>query len=412
MKKRISILLATLIFVSAAGCGNNASTETTGKTDQQTTEKQETTDQKTKENQETTESASDNNTSKEEEKNEPAAPAADLAMLEQANTNIQTNSFQVSFDDKYIYFPARDAVYRCNYDGSDVTVLSSQKQLQNTVVKDEKMWGYWWTGNAEDPTGLYSVDLATGSITSEVETSGKEDRITSVLISGNWMFYVAKNGMELVSRNLSTGEEKTICNWTKDENVTEDISMCIYGDTLYVLFYSSPSDYRYSLCSYDLGSNADSLTEIATFTNNDSPRAWIWMDDGLLIPASSQLYYAKWSDVKDGKWDYRKDENKVGTEFDDSISEKLSDNFNRSRYVLGNDLLVIDYSKIYYYKDFDFSSEQILLELDGGSFGINSNPHGIHDGAVYIYNYAYPEYEIIKITEGGAVERIPVTLPE
>ena len=398
MKKQILLLLAAMILVSSAGCGKKASTETSGQTTAKTAEKQENAD-----------SASNSSDPKKEEKQESAAVSADPAMVELANSNIQTKYSQIAFDDTYIYFPAKDQMFRCRYDGSEVTAVFD-KELTNAVAADGKLWGYYHTRKAEEQSALYSIDLQTLSAAPEIETNGgwDEDYITSILISGNRMFYVARDGLELVDRDMTTGEEKTICKWTEEENATKDISMCLYGDTLYVLFYSSPSDYRYSLCSYDLGGNADELTEVATFSNN-GPRAWIWTEDGLLIPGSSQFYHAGWSDVKDGKWDYRKDENKVGSEFDNTIFDRVGDNFNRSRYVLGNDLLVIDFSDVFYYKDFDFAAEQKLLKLEGGSFGANTKPHGMHDGSVYIYNWQ--DKEILKISEGGNVEHIPVTIP-
>ncbi len=345
------------------------------------------------------------------------AVKADPAMLEQANSNIQTRYAQMAFDDTYMYFSSGDHVYRCGYDGSDVTAVFD-RYLHNLVVADGKLWGNYTTGNPEEKTGLYCIDLATGAATLEVETSGTDDHVTSVLISGDWMVYVAKNGMELVVRNLSTGEEKTICTWSEEENTTEDIAMCLYGNTLYVQYYTDPSEYRYAVCTYELGSNADTLTELGTYSYSDSPRTLVWMEDGFLTassPSSGEgeliFYLAKFSDIQDGKLSYRKEENQIGVALanshDRSVYNMITDNYNTSRYVLGNNILFLGYSKVYYYKDFDLTNEQMLVELDG----VNDKPNGVHNGSLYIFDYGW-EAQFVKISEDGTVEYIPVTMPE
>ena len=123
------------------------------------------------------------------------------------------------------------------------------------------------------------------------------------------------------------------------------------------------------------------------------------------------FYLAKFSDIQDGKLSYRKEENQIGVALanshDRSVYNMITDNYNTSRYVLGNNILFLGYSKVYYYKDFDLTNEQMLVELDG----VNDKPNGVHNGSLYIFDYGW-EAQFVKISEDGTVEYIPVTMPE
>ena len=144
----------------------------------------------------------------------------------------------MAFDDEYIYFNVSGrGTCRCRYDGSDVQCF--EKKLENAVNADGKLWGYWYDSDAPEAAGLYSMDLKTRDMTQIIELPNKEDSITSILVSGNWLCYVGKGGTVLNVRDLTTGEEKTISEWAapeysaENENRTADIPMCIYGNTLY-----------------------------------------------------------------------------------------------------------------------------------------------------------------------------------
>lgn len=396
-----AILMLVLLLVSASGCKCSGSKSKESQTE-------------TRESQ-ADEAPAEDTAAEEEENTDAAVSKADRAMLEMANNNIQARYNQMAFDDEYIYFNVSGrGTCRCRYDGSDVQCF--EKKLENAVIADGKLWGYWYDSDAPEAAGLYSMDLKTGDMTQIIELPNKEDSITSILVSGNWLCYVGKGGTVLNVRDLTTGEEKTISEWAapeysaENENRTADIPMCIYGNTLYAMIYTAPKDYKWSVCSYELGSNADMVTDAAVFTYTPSPRAWVWMENGLLIPGSEQYYYAEWSDIEDGNLAFRNEENIIGTKFSEGgdFWNMSSDNYNTIRYVLGNDLMFIQYGGVQYYKDFDFEEQQKIQELSQDAL---SSPHGIHDGALYIYTSGYYS-EILKISEGGTVERIPVTLPE
>jgi len=388
----VGILLLTLVLVLASGCGN-AATE-----DQ---EKQPNSEQKTEETQ------------------NDVSIKADRAMLETANTNRQSDRNQMAFDDEYIYFMAKYDYYRCHYDGSGVEKLD--KDLEDAVFAEGKLWGYWDTTTTSGWTGgLYSMDPKTGTMTEVISSPSSDYRITSILVSGNWMCYAGERGTALIVRNLTTGEEKTISHSTPIGGNLSDISMCIYGNTLYALINTDAREYKCSLCSYELGSDAEAMTELCKGLTLGAVTTPIWMEEGLLLldfTSGSQYYYAKFADIEDGSWNYRKDDaNKFGTDMYASdaiqgVSYWINSPTN-ANYAVGNDLVNIGASVVEYHAGFDFTDRQLFVDGDYRSEG-PSGCHGLHDGNLYIFltKKDSAETEILKISEGGNVEHIPVVLP-
>jgi hypothetical protein len=169
----------------AVGCGKNTSDGTSAVPDQEVTENRETADKGSEKDTESQETGDENREAESESpetdentSDENNASDVDPAMIDLANSNLQTKYNQTAFDDNYIYFHARDCVYKCRYDGSDVSAVIEDKALQNMIVADGKLWGYWWTGDSDDPDprGLYSVDLETGTLKAEIESPDKNIR--------------------------------------------------------------------------------------------------------------------------------------------------------------------------------------------------------------------------------------------
>ena len=399
MKKLTLWVLALVMVLSLTGCGS--SEKGNNSTDSAVAVKQTDAEDKTAEKSEKSE------TVKEEREQQPTSANVDLTMIEAANSNVQTWLNTMAFDEDYIYFMGNYDRYRCRYDGSDVQKL--ELDLGSTVTADGTLWGYWHKAGF-DEGGIYSMDPKTEEMTMVTELPSQNQLVVSILVSENWLCYTADRGKILNVRDLTTGVEKTIKNNYTEGNQIRDIPMCIYGNTLYVFDDGI-------LYSYELGSDASGMTSM-----NDSlgyvgkDGTVIWTDDGLYFVYNDreyQYYHARFADLKDnGKWDCKKEENKVGTDMltegsVTGIAMNIDDNAN-SKYVLGNDLLVIGWNNINYYKDFDFTEKQTLIdgEFQVGAFEAS---HGMHDGSVYYY--VEKTGEILKISEGGKVERIPVAMP-
>ncbi len=397
------LLLAAALVVSA-GCGSGKSSSTaSGSTGSPLTVNGEKAEQKETEKQKPTEKES-----KKEEttKKQESAVTVDRTMLETANTNRQSYRGQMAFDGDYMYFHSGYDLYRCRYDGSDVQKL--EIDLDDIIVAEGKLWGFR-SGDVTKPGAIYSMDLSTCAMTQVTETAGG---VASILVKGNWMCYVGDNGTALIVRNLDSGEEKTISQYSLYKSGgLYDISMCIYGDTLYALINNSGI---YALCTYILGSDADSMTvvvqDLKMQMDDQDGFVPIWMEDGLLLLSYEwgigQYSYAKFADLeKDGSIDYYNKDIRIGTKDERYILNDI----NQPRFVLGNDLVLPASKSIKYYKGFDLSEEQKIWE------GKNTESTyelrmGMHDGSLYYYDENTSE--ILKISEGGAVEHIPVTIPE
>ena len=362
---------------------------------------------------------SDNTASEDAEDENAPSVTADRAMLETANTNIQTYSGTMAFGEEYIYFTANDKRYRCRYDGSDMQKLD--KALENVVFAEGKLWGYYGDLLHGDPYGIYCMEPETGETAVEQEFSYEEQSVSSILVSGSWMCYAGEDGSALVIRDLSTGKEKTLIH-SINYGEYSDIAMCLYGNTLYALISTGKEEGSYicSLCTYELGSDAETMTELCSDLNPGGKiRTAIWMEDGILLfdkSEGSQYYYAKFADIKNGSWEYRSDKNKIGTDLSGTFVGSQLGSGTCARYVLGNDLLLITSDSVNYIKDFDLTKTQRLDVMEDHSFipksGIERS-HGMHDGCVYIYTQdeLTEDYIIVKISEGGTVEYIPVSRP-
>lgn len=337
---------------------------------------------------------------------------SDTRMIEIANTCKQSGTDRLAFSDEYVYFTSSHDTYRCRYDGSDVKKLD--KSLEYRVAMEGKLWGNWYnTGDAE--SGLYSIDTKSGDLKLEVPTS---NRNSTVLVSGNWLCYAGEEGTALIVRDLTTGEEKTIATSVQSDRGTSEISMCIYGNTLYALINTYAGGYDCILGAYELGSGADKITEVC---ENRLPThavtAPIWMEEGILFPevrfgGEIQYRYGKFEDIKDGKWDITgKEDNTVGTKGQEFIICKD----NTSKYVMGNDFIIIDGSKVNYYPEMDFSAEKTLATYGEKNYSYGRQiGHGMYNGVLYIFldKDSSSGAELLKITEGGNVEHIPVEVPE
>lgn len=398
MKRVISMVLAMVLVLSLAACGSAkgsspAASDNGNAAD--TAEKEEKSG--------TPEAAA----SEDNKKQQSASGDFDPTMIEAANSNTQAWLDTMAFDDEYIYFTAHYDSYRCRYDGSDVQKL--ELNLEAPVGADGAVWGYWYKAGFDD-AGLFKLDPKTGEMTMAADMTGQGQLVVSILVSGNWLCYSTEGGSMINVRDLTTGEEKTIKINYKESGI-RDVPVCIYGNTLYVMDDGI-------LYSYELGSDATGMTSL-----NDSlgyvgkDGTVIWTEDGLYFVDNNsgyQYYHAKFADLQDdGKWDCKTEENKVGTDMnaDDAltgISMVINDNAN-SKYVLGNDLLVIGWNTIDYYEDFDFTKSKTLINGDF-SVGAYEASHGIHEGSVYYF--AENTSEILKIAEGGTVEHIPVAIPE
>ena len=265
------------------------------------------------------------------------------------------------------------------------------------------------------------MESETGALSTELEFSEQEKIVSSILVSGNWMCYAGEAGTVLVIRDLATGQEKTVMHSASFGNQS-DISMCLYGNTLYALINTSQEEGKYvcTLCTYELGSNAETMTELCKDLTPGAIRATVWMKDGILLldkSEGSQFYYARFADIDDGTWNYRRDKNKIGPDISEMFIGFQMGGNSCARYVLGNDLLLITSDDVIYIKNFDPAETQHLDVMEDHSFvpasGIE-RCHGMHDGCVYIYTQdeISEDYEIVKISEGGNVEHISTGRPK
>ena len=399
MKKLTLWVLALVMVLSLTGCGS--SEKGNNSTDSAVADKQTDAEDKTAEKPEKSE------TVKEEKEQQSSSVNADQTMLDAANTSVQTNMFRMVFDKDYIYFTDGYDSYRCHFDGSNVEKL--EKNLDNLVVSEGKLWGYE-QANVAGPGGLYSTDLSTGEMTKVVETPNNDNDIAAALVSGNWLCYTGERGTALIIRDLTTGEEKMIAHSypVGRSGGFSDLSMCFYGDMLYALIDNSGI---VNLCSYKLGSGDDEMTVLAQNLPAHGARTPIWMEEGLLLTekrfgGEMLYYYAKYSDIgEDGKWKYTEEENKLGT-----VGQEYElSNEAYSRYNLGNDFVLINRNRVLYYPGFDFSAEKIVADGLSDYRGCV----GKYDNAVYLFTKdSTSGSEILKISEGGDVEHIPVAIPE
>ena len=180
--------------------------------------------------------------------------------------------------------------------------------------------------------------------------------------------------------------------------------------------------HEFMLASYELDSGAEKMTEMLTDLYPGGFKTSFWLEDGMVFLDTSegaQYYHARFSDIdEDGHWNYKTEENKVGTNLaaEDALSYVEDDVPYRpnNRYILGDDLLFVSREKIEYFEDFDFTKSQILYEGDLGDGSAEDTSIGIYKGSVYIFldDDNFGEYNIMKVSEGGVTEYIPVDLPE
>ena len=96
---------------------------------------------------------------------------------------------------------------------------------------------------------------------------------------------------------------------------------------------------------------------------------------------------------------------------EEGLNKKIRNAWN-ARYLLGNGLLLIEEERVQYFPDMNFSAPVLVWgeKLPRDAYRLC---HGIHDGAVYlsIIEDGAASGEILKFSEGGVVEHIPITLP-
>ena len=420
--RRALALLVSLILLMASACGKAAPGSRTDAADAKTaaeaeTANRESTDTATEDGETQTDGTEPEETESMTEEPEPV-PTEDPAVIrDAANTSLQAANWPMAFDDSHIYFTADKALYRCNYDGSEVTRL--EKDLSDITISGGKLWGAIIDRSGSfDEEGLYSMDLETGEMTQVIKMDASPCGV--VLVSGKWLCY-GQNGRGLVLHDLTNGEEKVISEpFPADESV-DVVEMCLYGKTLYAIVGSTVKGemrYEYTFCSYELDSGAETMTRLVDKFPGGRTTSF-WMEDGLLLiepDTGAQYYDARFADIADGTWNYRQEEKKVGTDMtaagtEEGLNDKIRNAFN-ARYLLGDGLLLIEEKRVQYFPDMDFSAPVLVWDqtLPRSAYRLC---HGIHDGAVYLLvekDGAAPG-EILKITEGGVVEHIPITLP-
>ncbi len=422
LARKALILLMSLILVLASACGKAAPEASADDADRKTTAEAVTTDGQSTETAQEDGARTDGTEPEETESmtEEPeTAPADDPAVvLDTVNTSVQTGEWPMAFDEEHIYFTADDSLYRCRYDGSEVTRLGLA--LSNTAVAGGKLWGMYVDRSGEyDEEGLYEVDLSTGEMTQVVKMEAFP--AGTFLASGKWLCY-GQNGRGLVLRDVTTGEEKVISEAFPADESVEVIEMCLYGNTLYAIIGSTVKGemrYEYTFCSYEMDSGAETMTRLLDKFPGGRTTS-IWVEDGLLLiepDTGAQYYHARFADIgADGTWNYKQEENKVGTDMtaagaESGLNDKIRNAFN-TRFLLGNGLLLIEDERVQYFPDMDFAAPVLVWEgkLENSAFRLC---HGIHDGAVYLLakEDKAASGEILKFLADGTVEHIPVTLP-
>ena len=424
MKRFIALVLTAAMLISLVACG------ATGKGDNSFTPEGE--GDKTESSRDTETDTPEGTKPDQEEESAPIPEQMEEVpmttegvwrMIDWANCDIQTRADHMAFDEEYIYFQFDSDTYRCHYDGTGVEKLD--QGLYTMFTTDGIIWGFWAEpGYDPEGEGIYSLDPVTLERTLEVEMP-ESARCYLVLVSGDWLCYLGSNYKDLIVRNLKTGEEKIILEPHTPGGKLSNIAACVYGNTLYILFGTIPEEEQYRhewmLASYELGSGAEKATELLADLYPGGFRSSFWMEEGMLLLDTSegaQYYYAKFSEIdENGNWDYKKEENKVGTDLlaEDALPrtyDEIPFQMN-GRYILGNDLVFIEDSSIRYYTGFDFTTCEILWEGDMRNQPLD-NSHGIYNGSVYIFlrEWKSDVYEIMKISEGGVVEHIPITIPE
>ena len=274
----------------------------------------------------------------------------------------------------------------------------------------------------QKPGAVYSMDPETGTMEAVSDMPYAGMTADLIQVSGKWLCYTRDQGNELIIHDLSSDEEKTVFTYQFGDLLRSIDSICIYGNTLYALVQDTSNDRNCVLCSYELGSGDERMTQLSKTQYLSATTTTVWMEEGILLidfEKGCQYYYAKFSDIDgDKNWNYRKNEdNKIGTDMyaDDAIQGIgmwINSAYN-SNFVIGNDLLNIGGGQVDYYKDFDFTDRKILVENDKRCDG-SKGCHGIYDGSLYLFldKNASSGAEIVKILEGGNVEHIPVDIPE
>ncbi len=421
MKRMISLVLVMALVLSLIACGavgNGGAGFTPDSKDTEKAEESEKDSEKETEEEEASESAEP-----EPEVHEEAATKPGVwSMLDWANSNVQCRTEHMAFDENYIYFRLDDELYRCHYDGTEVEKLEDLKTLFPT---EGTMWGLWAdVSRAVEGEGVYTLNTETLERTL-VEEQDDPDRSPMIFVSGDWLCSIGPNFEDVIMHNLKTGEQKNISRPNTEGGRIDNISGCVYGNTVYFLFGTIPAEgeYRHEwmLATYELGSDADSWTPILADLYPGDLVTSIWMEDGIILLDKSdgkQFYYAKFSDIdENGNFNYKKEENKIGTNLKDDDTMHRLDEFipfpMDSRYVLGNDLVLIDSESISYFDDFDFTTCQTLFEGDMDNAGRNMSS-GIYDGALYIIisQYGTDDIQLMKITEGGNTEFFMLDIPE
>ena len=408
MKRMLTWMTAAVMVLSLAACGGSSEDAEE--------------DVKTETVSEVSESESEEPAEEEEEA--PMYQEGAWAMLEWANSSLQSRCDFMAFDEYYIYFQHNSDSYRCHYDGSGVEKL--EKPFCTIFTTDGTLWGYSGESTSDIPgeEGVYSMDPETGEMTMITELPGSS-YCPHVLVSGKWLCYV-DNRNNVILHDLATGEEKNIIEPHTAEGELSNVSLCLYGNTIYTLFGTMPEkgSYRHEfmLASYELDSGAEKMTEMLTDLYPGGFKTSFWLEDGMVFLDTSegaQYYHARFSDIdEDGHWNYKTEENKVGTNLaaEDALSYVEDDVPYRpnNRYILGDDLLFVSREKIEYFEDFDFTKSQILYEGDLGDGSAEDTSIGIYKGSVYIFldDDNFGEYNIMKVSEGGVTEYIPVDLPE
>jgi predicted small lipoprotein YifL len=410
MKRVISMVLAMVLVLSLAACGSAKGSSAPESIQENTSASTE----KDVEN-----STSEDADSANDENNQAAVGQTGSAMLDAANTCRQSDyNNNMAFDGEHIYFYSSHDLYQCGYDGSNVRKMDTA--LENIVAAEGKLWGFY--AEYQKPGAVYSLDPETGVMdpVSEMPYAGVIADL--LLVSGNWLCYARDSGNELVVHDLTTGEEKTIFTYEFGGLLRSIDSICIYGDTLYALIQDTSKDRNCVLCSYELGSGDDKMTQLSKTLYLGPTTSTIWMDEGIFLidwNDGCQYYYARFSDIdEDGYWNYRDNEdNKIGTDMYASdaitgVGSWIASPYN-SNFVVGNDLVDIGSNVVEYHTDFDFTARDLLVNGDSRCDG-SKGCHGIYNGAVYLFldKTSSAEAEIVKIAEGGTVEHIPVAIPE
>lgn len=412
LMRRISVLLlAIIIGVLAAGCGNDRSDKTAAS-------EIVTTQESTEVNQKAAD-AGEGQQAPEEKDTDAYTESGDVNTVSSFHglgndpNNIYNGMYTLAFDDEHMFFLSNGVLMQVSFDGSEAKAIFNGSKPQFINSWDGDLY-YLFTSK----TDLFLRKLSLQDyVSSDVyKMSGDYDAHSLLVVDGIAVFGYDSSITGVTAVDLVTGQEHDLLSAGGFEKPYITVS----EDTVYA--FVSNSQYKIALWSVPRSElMTGEMKQVTKPRDFGIYKTMIFTPDGIhriKQPSSNpQRSYQEWlyADIEDdGDWpEFRRlseDESSWSSEAKPFITDKAA------RYELGGNLFILCRGEVWYYPGYDFSNHVSVAEADveASDFSLQSSRYGVHDGILYAVEIDDEGRNgtIIKIYSDGASERVPFTVTE